>query len=205
MKRKTILALSIVAATAIGGALAVPAFSHGGKGDNREHGYGPGMMMGGQSMMPMMEHMHGRMMGGMGGPGMMGGALFESFDADEDGTLTPDELRAGLEAQLRTYDADGDGSLSIEEFEVLHSAAIREMMVDHFQALDNDGDGRVTGEEITAPAKRMERMQKRRAEMRAGDRGPGNAHPRDRGPGMGYGDGPRHGRDMMGGPMMDDN
>ena len=38
-------------------------------------------------------------------------------------------------------------------------------MVDRFQYLDNDGDGEVTSEEITAPADQMERMQQVRQRM----------------------------------------
>jgi Ca2+-binding EF-hand superfamily protein len=93
------------------------------------------------------------------------GAMMEAFDADGDGTTTPDELRAGLQAQLAEFDADGDGTLSLDEFESLHAAMTREMTVDRFQELDNDGDGQVTADEITAPADRMERMQARRDQM----------------------------------------
>jgi len=142
---------------------------HGGKGGQG----GMGGMMGNQDMMQMMMRMHGRMMGGMGGgksggmgmmgaqggmggSGMMGGAdIFKSFDADGDGKVSPEEIRAGLDAQLEKYDADGNGSLSIAEFEALHSAAIREMMVDRFQTLDNDGDGQVTKDEIGTFTGRM--------------------------------------------------
>ena len=142
-------------------------------------GQGGGMMGGGQGgMMPMMQmmmQMHKQMAGGQGG-GMMGGAMMggqggmmggvgylKGMDTDGDGKVSPQELRAGLEARLKEFDADGNGSLSIDEFEAMHSAAIREMMVDRFQALDNDGDGQVTGDEITAPAKRLEQKMKRRA------------------------------------------
>lgn len=214
MTRKSILALSLVAATAIGGALTVPALAHSTDGDDWGRGGGDGGlgMMGGQAspgmaggadmqgMMGMMQKMHGRMMdgigmmGGMGGPGMMGGALFESFDADEDGTVTPDELRAGLEGQLKTYDADGNGTLSIAEFEDLHSKATRERTVRRFQMFDRDGDGQVTLSEITAPAKHMERMQK----LRAAAQDPGATNAPGQGRGMGSGIGNQQGRDMMG-------
>jgi Ca2+-binding EF-hand superfamily protein len=58
---------------------------------------------------------------------------------------------------------------------------IREKMVDKFQHLDADGDGKITNDEMTAPSKKMERMQKMRAGMRQMQGQPGN------GQGMGSG------------------
>ncbi|UWQ93426.1 EF-hand domain-containing protein [Rhodobacteraceae bacterium M382] len=137
-------------------------------------------MAGGQSgqgmmdpqMMQMMMRMHGQMMGGGGMMGgMMDNPMFKSFDTDGDGRVSPEEMRAGQKAKLERFDENSDGSLSLDEFEALHSAAIREMMVDKFQKLDNDGDGQVTSEEMAAPARKMERMQKMRAQ--SGQKHPG--------------------------------
>ena len=180
MTRKTLLAATVMAATAIGGvAIADSNHGHGGKSGMSDRAGmmqgDSGMMgnMGGMSnMMGMMQRMHGQMMGGdmMGsaaGPmgfGMTGGQFGEAFDADGNGTVTPEELRAGLAAQLKQYDSDGDGSLSIAEFEALHNAMTRNFMVDRFQALDEDGDGRITGDEMAAPANWMERMQMMRSQ-----------------------------------------
>jgi Ca2+-binding EF-hand superfamily protein len=126
------------------------------------HGEQGGMMGGG--MMQMMERMHGMMnsgdmSSGMGG-GMMGGGMQQAFDADKDGTVSPEELRNGLLAELKAQDVDGDNALSIEEFEVLHSARIRNQMVDKFQKLDENGDGLVTEAEMAAPADKMEMRMK---------------------------------------------
>ncbi len=132
------------------------------------HGGHGGMMGGG--MMQMMERMHGLMnSGGMGsgmGAGMMGGGMMSSgmqqaFDTDKDGSVSPEELRNGLLVELKAQDADGDNALSIEEFEVLHSARIRNQMVDKFQNLDANGDGLVTEAEMAAPADKMEMRLKR--------------------------------------------
>ncbi|SPH18260.1 hypothetical protein DEA8626_01792 [Defluviimonas aquaemixtae] len=168
---------------------------------------GPGMM-GGQfggsdDMMRMMMRMHGQMMGGgmMGGigpqggfmpDGMMGGVgpMMEAFDADGDANVTPEELRAGLEARHAEFDADGDGALSLAEFEALHGALIRDAMVDRFQSLDNDGDGRVTKEEMAVPADRMEAMLELRGRMFGG---PADQRPTEPG---------TNGGQM---PMMDNN
>jgi len=97
------------------------------------------------------QHMGGQMGGNHMGGNMMGNHM-QDFDTDEDGTLSAEELRNGLLAELKKYDADGDGTLSIEEFEALHSARVRNAMVDRFQVFDEDGDGKVTEAEITAHA-----------------------------------------------------
>ena len=148
---------------------------------------GPGMMGNMGGMMDMMRQMHGGMMGGgmMGGMGPMGGSMMQMFDSDGDGTVTAEEMHARLQAQLAEYDSDGDGALSIAEFETLHSAMIREMMVDRFQHLDADGDGSVTSEEMAAPADMMERAQIMRNRMMAAQ--------------------PEMGADMSDGNMMNDN
>jgi len=202
MKRKTVFAIGLAAATIVGGVALADGYK--GRGDAGHSGSGgmmfsqpgggmmggQGGMMGGQGgmgdmgdMMQMMMRMHGQMNGGgMMGSGMMGGAFDEAFDADGDGTVAPAELRAGLEAQLAGNDADGDGALSLDEFEALHSAMIRSLMVDRFQAFDEDGDGRITAEEITAPAARLERMQALRSQA---TQNPGGAMPMDQGAGTG--------------------
>lgn len=159
-------------------------------------------MGGGHDMMEMMMRMHGMMgadgampgmgvMGGQMGMGMMGPGgpmggmtafprmgMMADLDADGDGFVTPEEARTGLGSLLSEYDADGDGTLSIAEFETLHSALIRETMVDRFQHLDADGDGRITAEEMQAPAAQMQRMQALRERMmNEGGYAPGQVMP----------------------------
>lgn len=174
MNTRTKLATAALALVALGGAAA--ADSHHGHGDGAGAA-APGA--GGPDMMQMMNRMHGQMMGGgmgmmqggMPGMGSMGDglmAMMEPLDADGDGTVTPDEAREGLKALVAEYDADGDETLSIAEFETLHSALIRESMVDRFQFLDDDGDGQVTMGEIVKPADMMERMQSMRERMMQG-------------------------------------
>ncbi|WP_138933452.1 EF-hand domain-containing protein [Roseovarius arcticus] len=172
MSQRFILALSLTAATALGGAAyAENNHGHGAKSQSAECGPmqagGSGMMGDKPSMMQKMHRMHGSKTGGMGnmGKGMMDGAMMQMLDADGDGNVTPQEMREQMQAKLTEYDSDGDGTLSISEFETLHSAMIREKMVDKFQHLDADGDGVITSDEMTAPAKKMERMQKMHSGM----------------------------------------
>jgi hypothetical protein len=91
---------------------------------------------------------------GHGGPGGWGGGapgerLFEAYDVNQDGTLTQAEVDQARQAKLAEFDADGDGSLSLEEYQALWLDAMREFMVDQFQAHDDDGDGLVTVAEFS--------------------------------------------------------
>ena len=144
MKRNTLLAAMTLAATAFGG-VALADANHGNSGQP----------------------------GAQSGAGMAGG-MMQMFDTDGDGTTTPEEMRTQLQAKLSEFDSDGDGNLSITEFEALHSAMIRELMVDRFQHLDADGDGAVTPEEMAALADGMERMQMMRSNMADAPPRPGN-------------------------------
>lgn len=144
MKRSTKLTFAAVAALGLA-AVAVPVVAQQaqmGRG-------GMGMMDGGH---------HGMMGGGMGM--MMGGALthaMTTFDTKKDGTLTADELTAGIQAERKTYDTDGNGALSLDEFAVMHAAHTRPMTVRAFQMHDADGDAQVTEAEMAAMAAMMQR------------------------------------------------
>lgn len=146
MKRSTKFALATVAALGVAAA-AVPLVAQQAQ---MQHG---GMMEGGMGMMGR----HGGMMGG--GMGMMGGGqsyAMATFDTNNDGTLSPEEMTAGIQAERETYDTDGNGTLSLEEFAVMHAAHTRPMTVRAFQMHDADGDAQVTDAEMAAMAEMMQ-------------------------------------------------
>jgi hypothetical protein len=134
---------------------------------------GSGMMGGAGGYGPRMIGGLGRMMGGgMMGPGMMGGmmamhgggfgmmqGMVAAFDTNGDGLVSPEELRTGLDADLKKFDKNGDGKLSLAEYQGLWLQLMQRAMVRHFQMLDVDGNGEVTRQELDAPARVMERMQ----------------------------------------------
>ena len=113
------------------------------------------------------DHKPGDPLGKMGGQdgmmgmmGMMMGSMMRdamaSLDTNADGTLSAEEMTAGIQGELKTYDTDANGSLSLEEFAILHAAHIRPMMVRAFQMHDTDGDGQVTEAEMAAMAAMMQ-------------------------------------------------
>ena len=149
MKRSTKFALAAVAALGVT-AVAVPVIAQQAQ---MQHG---GMMGDGMGMMGGHDGMMG---GGMGMIGMMVGAqsyAMATFDTNKDGTLSPEEMTAGIKAELKTFDTDANGTLSLEEFAAMHAAHTRPMTVRAFQKHDADGDAQVTEAEMTAMAAMMQ-------------------------------------------------
>ena len=107
-----------------------------------------------QGMMDRHDSMMSGMMGGMNSYAM------RMFDANKDGTVTPEEMTAGMQAEIKTYDTDTSGTLSLAEFAAMHAAHTRTMMVRAFQLHDEDGDGQVTEAEIATMAAMMQMMMK---------------------------------------------
>ena len=106
--------------------------------------------------------MMGMMGGGMMGGGMMGGMMgaaqsyaMANFDTNKDGKLSPAEMAAGIQSEIKTYDADANGTLSLDEFAALHAAHTRPMTVRVFQMHDADGDAQVTEAEMATMAEMM--------------------------------------------------
>jgi hypothetical protein len=157
MKHSTKLTLSIVAALGLA-AVAVPVIAQQAQMQNGGMmGDGMGMMRGHGGMRDAGHH--GMMGGGMGM--MMDGHqsnAMAAFDTNKDGTLSPEEMTAGIQAELKTYDTDTNGKLSLEEFAVMHAAHTRPMTVRAFQMHDADGDAQVTEAEVAAMAEMMQSL-----------------------------------------------
>jgi Ca2+-binding EF-hand superfamily protein len=88
--------------------------------------------------------MHGMQQGGVT-------ALMERYDANNDGSLSQEEIDSNRTQWHADSDQDKSGDLTIAEFETLWLKARREMMVREFQEFDRDGDGKVTLDEYKAP------------------------------------------------------
>ena len=85
--------------------------------------------------------------------GMM--RMFESFDTNADGALTQEEIDTFRTERFAAFDGNGDKALELDEYKALWLDAMHERMVDRFQKLDADGDGKVTDAEFGEPFARM--------------------------------------------------
>ena len=118
---------------------------------------GPGYMMR-QGGMPGYGR-HARMgQFGMGPMGPANNPVFRSFDTDNDGTVTADEIEKGAAALQKKYDTDGNSSLSLSEFEALHTEMTRGFAKRPFQMLDQNADGQLSPDELQFPARMMARF-----------------------------------------------
>jgi len=166
MKRSTSFVIAAVAALGLG-AIALPVVAQ-------------------QAQMPFAKSMggaaaHGPMganMGAMGANmGMMGSDQhMAAYDTDGDGTLSADEIAAGIKAELVKYDTDGNGTLSLDEFATMQAdmqaETLRMMAVRAFQMHDSDGDAQVTEAEMAASAAQMQQMLGQQGGMPGMARGP---------------------------------
>lgn len=77
-----------------------------------------------------------------------GMSLLDTFDTNDDGRVTQEEVNTYRQQQLSRFDGDNNGQLTLEEYQGLWLDAMRERMVRQFQAHDRDGNGNVTLEEF---------------------------------------------------------
>lgn len=152
---------------------------------------------------------HGRHGHGHGPRGGMMRDLARQADTNDDMALTQEEIDAFIQTKVDLGDADGDGSLTLDEFQTVYVDLMRRMIVDHFQRLDEDGDGQITPAEIDERFGSIVVFMDRnddgkldRADMRPGRHGwrrhRGDRHHGERRGGRGHDRGP--GDDGPGGP-----
>ncbi len=112
--------------------------------------------LGSAAMADRMRDHHGWRMGGEGG------FDFAAADADGDGRLTADEMKAHRAARIADLDADKDGRISAEEMIARDmkeaEARIRARVGKMMERMDADGDGALTAAEVMAMPMPGERM-----------------------------------------------
>lgn len=128
--------------------------------------------------------------------GMMGGHMmqhFEQADADGDGKVTLDEMKAHRAERFAAMDGNGDGVLSQEEIVAGMKAQAEERMARRaarmIEMFDADGDGMVASDEMG----RVDRAEMMFNHMDRDGDGAISAEERQSGMGMGHGrKGDRH-------------
>mgnify|MGYP003657248245 FL=1 len=117
-------------------------------------------------------------MKGRKGHGEHAQRMFDRIDADKDGKVTQAEIDRARADNIAKFDANNDGVLQLEEYKGLWLEHMNRRMVDGFQRLDDDGDGKVTDAEMKAPMTRITRFMDRdgdgvitREELRLGRHG----------------------------------
>lgn len=75
--------------------------------------------------------------------------MIQRLDADGDGRITLEEIRAPLEQRFAELDANGDGVIDLEEFSA--------RAMERFAARDADGNGVLEGDELPARGERHHR------------------------------------------------
>ncbi|MDP6442686.1 MAG: dockerin type I domain-containing protein [Pirellulaceae bacterium] len=80
---------------------------------------------------------------------------FERFDENEDGALSEDEVPADLWEHLVNADANEDGSVTPDELAAYREEQLRERLAEHFNARDENEDGELTEDEVGGVAWRI--------------------------------------------------
>lgn len=84
------------------------------------------------------HHRHGRMM--------------EHLDANGDGQITRDEVKAAKAEKFKEIDANGDGQITAEEMRAHREQKMQDRFLKRYDA---NGDGRVTEDEFAGDDSRM--------------------------------------------------
>jgi len=91
-------------------------------------------------------------------PALAGGGMkhsraaewFKSMDTDGDGQISQAEFDAGKPDRFSKFDLDADGKVTLEEMKQAREQLREQRMKRHFEALDADGDGAVSEDEMRA-------------------------------------------------------
>ena len=81
---------------------------------------------------------------GLGGPERM----IERLDANEDGTISEDEVNAFRNERFAKFDTDKSGGLSVQEMEAGREAEKQERRAEMLSRIDTNGDQEISLEEF---------------------------------------------------------
>ena len=131
-RTKTLIAVGLAAAVGGTTIVGVSYAGHRGHGFDGRHGPGLGFLDKGSLAATALE-------------------VFDSVDANGDGTLSQAEIDRARNDRRAAHDANRDGNLGLEEFAGLWHETTRPFTVRVFQMLDTDGDAVITRAEYDRP------------------------------------------------------
>ncbi|MCV6584347.1 MAG: EF-hand domain-containing protein [Marinibacterium sp.] len=88
-------------------------------------------------------------------------ASFAELDANNDGALTPDEMKAHHAGRFEATDTDGDGLLSVEELMIRTSKDAEARVQAMIARFDANKDGMLSRDELPAPGAKHEKRANR--------------------------------------------
>ena len=77
--------------------------------------------------------------------------FLKTFDMDGGRQPTREEINPGQAERPANFDRNSDRHMDLNEYSSLWPQAVRNRMVDQFQAPDDYGDGKISIDEFTAP------------------------------------------------------
>lgn len=87
--------------------------------------------------------------------------FLKTFDRNGDRQLTQEAINLGQAEWLANFDRNSDRRIDLNEYSSPWLQAVRNRMVDQFQALDDKGDGKIPADEFTAPTNTLVRRKDR--------------------------------------------
>jgi hypothetical protein len=82
--------------------------------------------------------------------GKHGGGMFQRVDANKDGVIGSDEVKAAQAERFLRLDTDGDGVIAESEMLAAAQARVARNVAKKFARLDQNGDGRIEQAEFEA-------------------------------------------------------
>lgn len=106
-------------------------------------------------------------------PGKQHGLNFDAVDANADGYLTLDEMKAEREKLFDARDADNDGVLSAAELKAHRSSRMEKGMRSQkiFEHMDTDNNGSISQQELATALEKRQKMRAKHAGKRGGKMG----------------------------------
>jgi len=81
--------------------------------------------------------------------------FLQTFDSNNDGKVTQEEIDKVKSDLFAKYDSDGNGVLSLEEWQALRLDRMKDRISQRFNRHDSNGDGAISLDEFMAQSRHM--------------------------------------------------